>query len=123
MINENEERFLASESLQGVLTAQMLEEHSSATCEFCLMAGDISYDLNVYSESPDSLVMIFECDDEMLSPILSMNSTEISIKCAKNTITRDLSRHDPSWDIIRIAPSKFKVTLTFIKKHTGMING
>lgn len=123
MINEHEERFLASESLKGVLKPEMLEESSTIESEFCLSIEDADYDLNVYSESTDSLTMIFNCSDDMLSPLLSMSSNELTLKCAKNTITRDLSRHEPSWDIIRITPNEFKVTLTFLKKNAGLING
>ena len=123
MINENEERFLASESLKGILEPEMLEDAASSKGEFCLVVGNVEYQLNVYLESSDSLTLIFNCKDNMLSPLLSMPGDELVIKCAESTITRDLSRHDPSWDIIRITPNEFIVTLVFSRNNTGLING
>ena len=123
MINENEERFFASESLVGTLTPELLEGTRSESSGFSLSIGDFIYSLKTYSETPERLTMIFNCSEEMLSPVLSQDASELALQCGKNTITRDLARYEASWDIIRIAPSNYKVTLSFEKNQAGIING
>ena len=123
MINENEERFFASESLTGALTPELLEGDRSDRNGFSLSLGDFIYSLKTYSETPATLSMVFSCSEDMLRPVLALGTSEITLQCGKNTITRDLARYEASWDIIRIAPSNYKVTLSFEKNQTGIING
>jgi len=122
VINQNEERFFASESLQGTLTPDLLEGRSTAG-SFALIAGDQEYELHSYDEGPAGVTMIFNCSADMLPAILDTNVSGINLRCGKNEITRDLSRYEISWDIIRIGSSNYKVTLSFSKNQAGIING
>ena len=122
MINQNEERFFASESLQGTLTPGLLEGRPSSSA-FALITGDQEYELHSYDESPAGVTMIFNCNADMLSAILDTNITDINLRCGKHEITRDLSRYEISWDIIRIGSPNYKVTLSFSKNQAGIING
>ena len=122
VINENEERFFISESLHSTLTPEMLEDRPDDEA-FALMIGEKSYGLQVYDESPSLVSMIFTCTSKMLSPVLQVDASDVKLKCGKDVITRDLSRYDVSWDIIKTGTSTYKVTLAFAKNQTGIING
>ena len=116
VINQNEERFFVSESLQDTLTPEILEERSSSSSNsFSLLVGDQAYELQAYDETPLGVTMIFNCSANMLSAILDTSAADINLRCGKSVITRDLSRYEISWDIIRIASSNYKVTLIFAK--------
>lgn len=123
MINENEERFFASESLAGALTPELLEGSRPESSGFSLSLGNFTYSLKTYSETPTRLNMVFSCSEDMLRPVLAADPSAITLQCGKNTITRDLTRYEASWDIIRIASSNYKVTLSFEKNQAGIING
>jgi hypothetical protein len=123
VINENEERFFASESLTGALTPELLEGTQPDRSGFSLSLGGFVYSLKTYSETPSRISMVFSCKEDMLLSALSLGTSELTLQCGKNTITRDLARYEASWDIIRIAPSSYKVTLSFEKNQTGIING
>ena len=122
MINENEERFFISESLHSTLTPEMLEDKTD-TGSFALMIGEKAYDLQAYDENASLVSMIFTCTSKMLSPVLQIETTDVKLRCGKDVITRDLSRYDVSWDIIKTGTSTYKVTLSFAKNQAGIING
>lgn len=123
MINENEERFFASESLQGSLTPEMLEGRNTSLNCFALIVGEDAYELHAYDESPAGLTMIFNCNTNMLAAILDIDTSNVNLRCGKKIITRDLLRYETSCDIIKVGTSNYKVTLSFEKPQTGIING
>ena len=122
VINENEERFFISESLHSTLTPEMLEAKPD-TGSFALLVGDQAYDLQAYDENTSSVSMIFTCTSKTLSPVLQVESSSVKLRCGKDVITRDLSRYDVSWDIIKTGTSTYKVSLSFLKNQAGIING
>ena len=111
MINSNEERYMASDSLKGLLKPEMLEVPKDITSNFSLIAGKEVYPLESYSEDSQNTVITFLCNDSILANILSIESEKIVLQCGENKITRNLAGHEISWDIVKIGPGNYNVTL------------
>tara|TARA_Y100000592_G_scaffold72198_1_gene112321 strand:- start:1075 stop:1446 length:372 start_codon:yes stop_codon:yes gene_type:complete len=123
VINPEEERFFASESLQGVLTPEMLVDKTKKKNNFCFLIGEESYEIESYSETPRSIVVVLLCEADSIGPILSIDQKEIKIKSGKSIIARDVARYDLSWEIVRSVDSNCKAILNFTQNHVGVING
>ena len=123
MINPEEERFFASESLQGVLTPDMLADKTEKKNDFYFLIGEESYEIESYSESPRSIGVVLLCEADNIGPILSIDQKEIKIKSGKSIIDRDVARYDLSWEIVRSDDSSCKAILNFTQNQVGVING
>ena len=123
MINSNEERYMASDSLKGLLKPEMLEVTKTSTSNFSLVAGKEAYPLESYSEDSQNTVITFACNDSILINILTIKSEKIALQCGENKITRNLAGHEISWDIVKIESGNYRVTLSFSRSQVGTING
>ena len=123
MINSNEERYMASDSLEGLLKPEMLEVTKASTSNFSLVTGKEVYPVESYSEDTQNTVITFSCNDSILINILSIESEKIVLQCGENKITRNLAGHEISWDIVKIESGNYRVTLSFSRNQVGTING
>jgi len=123
MMNSNEERFFASESLAGILSPNLLEEPKTPTGNFSLIVKDENYSLQTYSENGSNISITFVCNDNMLFNILALDNKEISLQCGDNKLSRDLAGYETSWNIIKVDNETYEVSLAFTKNQTGLING
>ncbi len=120
--NPQEERFFASESLKNVLKPEMLEVGSSDVRNFSVKFDNEAYSLKNYAESKREIILEFIASAENLAPVLNLKSNNIKIMSGETLITKDVSSHDVSYEIVNLSDSEYKVTVSFAKNQLGVLN-
>ncbi len=120
--NPQEERFFASESLRNVLKPEMLEKGLSDVGNFCANFDNKVYKLTNYAESKREIILEFLAAADNLAPVLNLKSNNIKIMSGETLITKDVSSHDVSYEIVNLSDSEYKVTVSFTKNQLGVLH-
>ncbi len=123
MINDQEDRFFASESLQGVLTPELLEGKRDDKFGLFLSLGESSYKVSRMSEDKNMLEFDFESSARDLEGVLNLEPTQVKIKCSNSDISKDLAGYEVRSSIVNTENGDYRVNLQFIKNQAGLING
>lgn len=120
--NPQEERFFASESLRNVLKPEMLEKGLGDVGNFCANFDNEVYKLTNYAESKREIILEFLAAADNLAPVLNLKSNNIKIMSGETLITKDVSSHDVSYEIVNLSDSEYKVTVSFTKNQLGVLH-
>ena len=124
MIEQNSESFFVSESLQGKLTPEMLEDQKVTTVSrFSLVSGSCLLEIVEYQERKESLVLMLKASPQQLSEIFDIKPGALNIRCGEIEISKDLDEYELSLSIIRMDEVFYEATLSFEKPSRGIING
>jgi len=124
MIEQNSESFFVSESLQGKLTPEMLEDQKVTTVSrFSLVLGSCLLEIVEYQERKESLVLTLKASPQQLSEIFDIKPGALNIRCGEIEISKDLDEYELSLSIIRMDEVFYEATLRFEKSSRGIING
>ena len=123
MINEQEDRFFASESLSGILTPELLEDKVNLKDRLLLSLGESDYEINSMSEDQNSIKFVFSAKGQELTSVLNLDASQVKIKCSNSAILKDLAGYDVRSSIVNTENGEYAVTLLFTKNQAGLING
>jgi hypothetical protein len=120
--NPKEERFFASDSLKNVLKPEMLESPTVENSNFSLSVSDKTYKLTNYAETKRELIFQFSTSADKLAPVLNLKNSIIKIMSGETLITKDVSSHDVSYEVVNLTDNDYKVTVSFTKNQLGVLH-
>ena len=124
MIEEKVESFFMSDSLQGKLTPEMLEENEQKEySQFSLLAEGESFEILKYTESNQSVMITISTSPKKLGSVLKIEPKTLKLKCGEIEISKDLGEYELSLSIIRMGEVFYEAVLSFEKPSRGIING